>query len=707
MKKLTALLLAMALIVSLFAGCSGETNDPTGNTGTTGSTDSTDTSGSTDSTGDTGATESTGADVPEYTTLTVAEALAMQLTGDGATTERYLISGTVTSIDNATYGAMTISDDTGSIYIFNSKNVDGTVDYAAMDDKPYAGDTVTILGTLKLYNGTMEVDSAWIQSFAHAEIDVDESQYTQATIDGARAADKGEKVKVTGVVAQITYANGMIPAGVILVDNTGSIYVYDSDLAARVKVGNQITILGTKDYWILDSEIANAQKFGYQGCNQLTSVTLVENDNGSHDFDKSWITETTVKDILDTPVTENITAKIFKVTALITKAPGSGFTNYYFNDLDGVTGSYAYTQCNGSDFAWLDAFDGKFCTVYLTALNAKSTTADCFFRFIPVAVADEGFVFDPQDAASYAVEYHGIGQFQTSYTGNPALELVTEVSSDLLGFSGAKLSYSSSDPSVISIDTADGKTVMNCLKTGTAVITVKGSYNGTESSATVSISVTVPQQEQTYPTVSEAISAAVGETVTVKGIVGPSLVNRSGFYLIDETGVIAVITEADVLATLEIGHEVVLQGMRDKFHDGKGGTHAGQIALTGTVVVANNYGSHEYSTASFDGDITVADFYNLDVTKDYTTSVFNMKATVVLEETQYYTNIYLTDGTTNVRLYCSGAGQYAWLKAYAGQEVTVEIAPCNWNNKNYYVGCVLSVIHADGTKTLNTLNFDN
>lgn len=50
----------------------------------------------------------------------------------------------------------------------------------------------------------------------------------------------------------------------------------------------------------------------------------------------------------------------------------------------------------------------------------------------------------------------------------------------------------------------------------------------------------------------------------------------------------------------------------------------------------------------------------------------------------------------------------AWLKAFAGQEVTAEINPCNWNNKkDAYRGCVLAVVHEDGTKTLNTLNFGN
>jgi hypothetical protein len=56
-------------------------------------------------------------------------------------------------------------------------------------------------------------------------------------------------------------------------------------------------------------------------------------------------------------------------------------------------------------------------------------------------------------------------------------------------------------------------------------------------------------------------------------------------------------------------------------------------------------------------------------------------------------------------LYCSGAAQYSWLNEFANQEVVLEIAACNWNDKNYWRGCVLAVRTADG-KVFNTLNFD-
>ena len=630
---------------------------------------------------------------PGYEIISIAKALELCGEAGNITTERYYIRATIESVTNANFGAMVLTDGKDTIPVY------GIEGYSSMADKPYKGDEVLLSCILQNYNGNKEIKTAQIIEFKHVEIEIDESAYTQMTIDEARKAAKDTKVKVSGTVARITYANGMIPSGVILVDGTNSIYVYDGDLAGRVKVGNTITILASKTYWILGDETANAEKFGYKGCNQLENATLLENDNGNTEFDKSWITESTVKQMLDTPVTEDITTTIFKVNALVNKAEGTGFTNYYFNDIDGTTGSYTYSQCNGSDFSWLDAFDGKICTVYLMVLNAKSTTSGCVYRFLPIAVADEGYTFNTDNAAEYAVKYHGVGQFLSSYTGDPQLQLIPSVTSTLLGFENATLSYTSADSSIIKIENG----VIHCLKTGITTVTVTGSYGGKEYSESVEISVTISQQPQSAPTVADAIAAAVGEKVTVKGIVGPSLVNRSGFYLIDETGVIAIITDEATLSTLSIGNEVVLSGKRHI--NTKGGTnYHGQTCIVDAVVESNAYGEHAYSDATFVSGKTVKEFYDLDPLTDYTTTVFVLKATVLVEESAYYTNIYLTDGSTKIRLYCSSAKQYGWLKEFSGQEITVEIAACNWNDKNYYTGCVLAVV-TDTGKILNTLNF--
>ena len=678
MKKLLALLFALLLCV--MAACSPAPNETPGES-----------------------TEPSKETEPQYETITIAQALELCGAEGNITEERYYIRAKVESISNPTYGSMVISDETGSISVYGTYSEDGEIPYGQMTDKPYKGDEVLLHCILQNYNGTKEVKNARLIQFTHAKVEVDESEYTEMSIADARATSEGTKVKVDGVVARITYANGMIPSGVMLVDETGSIYVYDGDLAGRVSIGNKITIAASKTYWILDSEASNAATFGYKGCNQLESVTLIDNDGDNHDFDKSWIQETTVKDILDTPVTEDITTTIFKVTALIKEVPGSGFTNFYINDLDEKTGTYSYSQCNGSDFEWLRQYDGKVCTVYVTALNAKSTKSDCFFRFLPVAVVDEGFDPTSVNGAEFAVKYHAIDQFMDTYTGNPALELVTNVSSQLLKIEGAKLTYTSSDPSVISID----GNVMNCKKTGTATVTVSCTYGGKTYSQDVTISVTVTQQEQTYPTVAQTIATAPGGTVTVKGIVGPSLVNQTGFYLIDESGVIAIRTDAETMKTLKIGHEVVIQGTRSTVLKPDATNMFGQTCVDNATVVTNNYGSHAYSTASFVQGKTLADFSALDIAADHTTTVYVMKAIINVAGNGHYTRLDLIDGNgTTVALYCSSSSQYSFLEQFAGQEVTIEIAPCNWNSKAPYKGCVLAV-HTSGGTVLNEFNFQN
>ena len=681
MKKLV-LFLALTLIVGLLAGCVADQDTP-------------------------GVTESSSTEsssVSQYEVITIAEALELCGESGNVTTERYYIRGTIVSIDNANYGAMTIQDATGTISVYGTYNEDGSINYSDMAEKPFKGDEVLLHCILQNYNGTKEVKNARLIEFKKVEVQINTADYQDMSIADARTAAEGTKIKVDGVVARITFANGKIPSGVILVDETNAIYVYDADLAAQVAIGNKITVCAQKTWWILDDEKNHAANFGYKGCCQLESATLVENDKKTDNaFDTGWIPTSTVKEILDTPVSTDITTTIYKVNAYVKKVPGNGFVNYYINDLDGTTGSYVYTQCNGSDFDWLDQFDGKICTVYLTVLNAKSTNAGCVYRFLPIAVKDENFDVSTVNPAEHAVKYYGVGQFLSSYTGNPALELLTSVSSDALSFTDAKLTYTSSDNSILTFTTANGKTVMNCLKTGTVKVTVTGTHGDKTYSQDVTISVTITEQTVSYPTVADAIAAEVGKTVTVKGIVGPSLVNQTGFYLIDETGVIAVLIPADTLSTLNIGDEVVLEATRT--HRQKdGSSEHGQTCLTDASVITNNYGNHSYSDKTFITGKTLADLAQFNASEDHTTEVYVVKVTVEITESQYSSTIKLTSNGTSLLLYTSSAKQYNWMKDLAGQEITVELALCNWNCKGYK-GCVLSVVNADGTKTVNNLNF--
>lgn len=693
LSRIISLLLVLVTLTLTIASCNiGQDNANQ-------STTTTNTEKPTESTSTTQKPEPT----PELITVAEAIEIANAETSTNPTT-RYLIRATIVRVSNPAYGEMTIADETGEIYVYGVYSADGSIGYANFEEKPVKGDEVLLSCTLNTYNDTPQVKNGRLIEFTPGEKeDIDASDYTEMTIDEARETELGTKIRVTGVVARITYANGMKPSGVYLIDGTNSIYVYDGDIAGQVAIGNKITVLGSKDYWVLDTEANNANKHGYKGCCQISDAILYENDKATNEIDFSWCEELTVKEILSIPVTENVTTTTFKTNALVKKVPGNGFVNYYFFDLDGNTGAYTYTQCNGNDFAWLDAFDGKICTVYLSPMNAKSTSSDCYFRFLPVAVVDEGFVFDTANTPAHIVEYYGVDQFLSTYTGNPVLELVTNVSSELLGFENATLSYTSSNESVVYFTEEDGKVILNCGANGTATVTITGTYGEYTYSEVVEITVDAPVESNGL-SIEEAIGSAVGETIQVEGIVGPSLVNKDGFYLIDETGVIAIIVnDATVWEGLAIGQKVVVEGLRDKFNSGSNGH--GVTCITSATIAVNYYGQHEYSTNSFITDKTLDDFYALDANEDHSTEVYVATGTIVVQETAYYSNIKLqTPNGKQITLYSSSSNQYGFLKEYAGQEITVEIVPCNWNGKSYYAGCVIAVRTAEG-KILNELNF--
>ena len=198
----------------------------------------------------------------------------------------------------------------------------------------------------------------------------------------------------------------------------------------------------------------------------------------------------------------------------------------------------------------------------------------------------------------------------------------------------------------------------------------------------------------------------------VRGIVGPSLVNQSGFYLIDESGVIAVkLSSYDLFdGTFHIGDEVVIEGYRDYW--GSKGVQS-QICITDAYIYANEYGGDgTYPTDSFITGKTIAELVNLPVSElEHTAEVYVIDKASLTVSDGYYPTYYLIDegekdyGSKGLQFYQSGSAQYAWLQSYLGQTFKAEIALCNWNSKSAFKVCVLSITLEDGTQIYNTLNF--
>ena len=629
---------------------------------------------------------------PSVEITPISEALAMAK-GDTVT-----IEGTVDGIYYAwddSYGNMSVylSDDTGRMLAFR------------ITEKVQMGYVIRVTGTIDIYNGTAQIAQGSTVEVIATEKPIDPNAPVYKTVNDTRNAEKGSRVELTGVVAQITYAFGMVPDGFFLVDDTGSIYVYGKDVAAEVKVGNTVTITGNKTYYVLDSEMANAEKYGYLGCNQIDSARLVSNDNGTSDFDKTWIEEISVKELLEMPLENDITTKIYKVTAQVVKAEGKGFTNYYFNDLDGVTGSYVYTKCSGGDFTWLDQFDGKICTVYLSAINAKSEPSGCFYRLQPISVVDEGFKFDETKAPSFALEYYVRPQFLTLYKADPASELLTSVVNELGLFESVTLEYASNNEEVVYFEEVDGKLLFHTKNAGIAVVTITANYKNYSESINVEIEVKEAEKYDAI-TVKEAIDSEDNTEVIVKGIVAASTVNQDGFYLVDESGVISCLGPIAEVALLSVGDEVIIKGTKiHRLSPDYASSTVGHIVINDCTVLLNNYGNHEIPTDSFDTTMTLEDLSKLDKMEDHTAQAYVITGVITFIDSNYYTSVVLktADGSISMNIYSSSGNQYKDFSEFFGKEVTLTVCICNWNSKKHQIAILYAT---DGTTTIyNTLNF--
>lgn len=559
-----------------------------------------------------------------------------------------------------------------------------------------------------MFKGKPEMDRGYLQSFKHIDVseNIDLTQYKDATIKEARNAAEDTKLKVSGTVTRVTFADGMKPNGFYLVSNDASIYVYGGDIAAQVKEGNKITVAGEKTNYVLDSEKIHAETFGYQGCIQIDNAYLVSNDGKTNEVDLSWCEEKTVKELMETPLTNNITTNIYKVNALVKKQDNPGFVNYYIDDLDEKTGSYVYTMCNGGDFAWLDEFDGKICTVYLSVHNAKSTKTGCVYRLIPIKVVDENYTFDVANAPKFVLDYFAKGQFEKEYEVNPNLEVITSHSSELLGFKNVTLTYTSSDENVAYFATENDKLLFKTKNSGEVKITIKATLGNYEATGEVTVTVKTPVNAD-YISIANAYASEIGQEVTVKGIIASSAVNRPGFYIIDESGSIVVqVADGETLKEVSIGQEVVVKGTRAII--GKEGGTPYQACIDGATFISKLETNKEYSTASFK-TITFAELFakSKDLSVDQTAQVYVVEGKVTKVDAQYYSNIYLSDpnGSDSIQFYTNNASQYTnMLGDYIDQTITMEVALCNWNSKSAYTLCGIAVVTENG-KIHNSINF--
>ena len=267
----------------------------------------------------------------------------------------YRLTGTVKNISNTLYGNFDLVDETGSVYIYGLLDKDGNAQkFESIGIKE--GDTVTLEGKYKDYNGKAEIANAqYISHVSSGDGPGPSTPAEQITIaEFLSKADPNTTYRLTGKVSNITntqYGN------FDLVDATGSIYIYgllDKDGNAKnfeslgIKEGDEITIEGKYNEYNGNPQIKNAQYIsggsGSGGGDDPGTVPSGE-----------YITLSFTDNVFGIDTEKQTAAKTYTYEGYtITLTPAGEGNSFYYNSKDKyvILGKQDATlEFNGFDFA--------------------------------------------------------------------------------------------------------------------------------------------------------------------------------------------------------------------------------------------------------------------------------------------------------------------------------------------------------------------
>lgn len=177
----------------------------------------------------------------------------------------YKLTGTVTNINNASWGNLTIEDETGDVYVYgvakDEASVGGGPSFSGLGVE--VGDTLTIAGKRASFNDSPQVGDAYYISHKKGDggDEPGPGEIEEVTVEEflAKPVDAGVYYRLTGTITDLyntAYGN------FTLVDETGSVLVYGLT-AEKVSSNDQsFSTLGLKEGDIVTLEGTRAEYDG-------------------------------------------------------------------------------------------------------------------------------------------------------------------------------------------------------------------------------------------------------------------------------------------------------------------------------------------------------------------------------------------------------------------------------------------------------------
>lgn len=527
-------------------------------------------------------------------------------------------------------------------------------------------------------------------------------------ISSIKKEDKvGQTYTVKGVFARSYSAEYSGPQGFYLFDNSDSIYIMASNFADQISefyYGNVIKVTGTYTKWISSRETEGAAANNYSGARQITADSIEVVEGESLDIPSTSYSNSTIKDIVSTPYSTNITSNTYMIKAYIFSSGEGDLFNYYISDLDQSYTLRCYSNNNKTVHKWLDNYAGKYYNILVAVHNASMTSAKTW-RLVPIAVFDE--LTDTTTYQKDTVLYEGSSQFETEYKGNVEITLKSKSSK----IDGATLSYESSDPDITFTESDDGIVMKNNASVIKDVnISIYAHLNNVKYEKLITVSFGPSEEKPVdYISVEEALNASLNEEVTVKGRIIQFLYNKpsilEGAVIIDESTGVAIQVRSfkdennndistSIFANAKIGNDIIVKGTREVYQF--------RQQLNNCTLISNDYQIHNINYSIFDNKVTtikelnafdndaskgeyVWDSSKLNTAKsldeNHSTIIYKMSVYIKLSEGNY--PVYqifdneedAADGGIDLRqkLYSQSNGDqiYSWLEPYKEKQVDV------------------------------------
>ncbi|MDD4532702.1 MAG: hypothetical protein PHW22_04655 [Bacilli bacterium] len=218
------------------------------------------------------------------------------------------------------------------------------------------------------------------------------TDFETESLKSIREKEDGSEVVAQGVVAQITYKSGNKKLGFVIQDETDSMVVYNSVDAMSnlddVEKGNKVTIRGTLSHYIKTGDEDKAASFNYKGDTQIYDAEILSNDSKNNDlYETSLVKNLSVAEVAQIDPATDPVGKIYQCDAIIDKTSTAYFTSYRIDDPDDSSKSLSiYSQMQGSEYSFLDEYDGQEVSLNFAIQNIKYSSGSYAWRICAIGV---------------------------------------------------------------------------------------------------------------------------------------------------------------------------------------------------------------------------------------------------------------------------------------------------------------------------------